>query len=987
VNRRIAVLLFAGAGLCSYSLSAGAAEPQLDSEYQLEETPPLPPGIGPEPVNISCVYAYAWGLPDGTKVISAYGDFTLKRGEDRLRSRDAVVWFRPNTWEKTTYLDFEVFLWQDAEVLQPAGTVESGPALMVTLASAGQLRLSADSHTLQSDKTSTLYQRAATVRATMRPGAATTAPTAPVQTRVGAATTQPLVSARPPREVDYSGRELTSEVVNGQRVVIVIGDVRVSLHEGVSAEAMELRADAAVLYLSEAASREAFSEMSLSEGRSARATTREAEAVEPPSAAEEPKLTGRERPDRMAARQYVTSAYLEGDVVLTRGTRMIRGPRMYYDFEADRALALDVVMRAFAPGREVPIYVRADEVRQLSASEYFARRAKLTTSDFYTPHVALGSTKAYITDRTPRNDRGEIIGIQAGTYKAYDTTLQVEGVPILYWPVARGDFSEDTMAFKSVRTGYNNNFGALLETRWYLFNLLGLQQPPGYDATLALDYYSEKGPGIGIDADYVRENYYGLFRSYYIHDTGEDENLGPLRDGPPSTENRGRVLWRHRQYLPQDWQLVLELSYISDRNFLEAYYRNEFENAKTQETVIYLLKRKANWEFQTLFNWRLNNWIALTEHYPDVIFSLIGEPLADFVTLYSEQRVSAVRYLNDNDRVFVGQDARYDNTGNTDTVARGDARQELRFPLPELGTLKITPYLAGRASAWSDSPQDGGSRGRVFGAAGLNGNTYFQKTYDNVESEMLNVHRLKHIIKPDIGLWIAGDNVPSDDLSPFDQGVETIDGFSGVTLGLRQRWQTKRGGPGRWRTVDWITWDIEVGFFDHPRPTDVTHGDYIFARPEDSISSNFLLTDFTWRVSETTALMYSGVYDLNPKQMGTSSISVNVERDPRLAYFFGWRYIHDTDNSLIGFGANYRLNEKYIFAFREYYDIELDRNYSTELSLVRRWPRWYTAVTFDIDEAIDQWSIALAIWPEGATNIGLGSKRMTTVAESVGIRP
>jgi len=989
VNRRIAVLLSGCIGLGLASIAARGAEPKIESEYQLEETPTLPPAISNETVDVSCVYAYAWGLPDGTKVISAYGDFTLKMGEYRLRSRDAVVWFRQKTYEKTPYIEFEVFLWQDAEVLQPAGTLETGPALMITLSSAGQLKLNADSHTLQSDDASMLYQRAVAVRATMQPGGEappTTAPTSPLQTRTGEAATQPFRTARPPRQIDYSGRELTSEVIDGKRVVIVIGDVHLSQREGTSAEAMELRADAAVLYLSEQASGEAISDMSLSGGGKKPTTRTDDEATPPQSAAEEPKLTG-DKPTRMMARQYVTSAYLEGDVVLTRGTRMIRGPRMYYDFEADRALALDVVMRAFAPGREVPIYVRAEEVRQLSASEYFARRAKMTTSEFYTPHVALGSTKAYITDKTPRNDRGEIIGIQAGTYTAYNTTMEVEGVPILYWPVARGDFSEDTMAFKSIRAGYNNQFGMMVESRWYLFNLLGLQQPVGYDATLHLDYYSDRGPGVGIDLDYIRENYYGLFRSYYIHDTGEDENLGPLRNGYPDTENRGRILWRHRQYLPQEWQLTLELSYISDRNFLEAYYRNEFENAKTQETVIYLMKRKANWEFQTLFNWRLNDWIALTEHYPDVIFSLVGEPLMDWLTLYSEQRISAVRYLNDGDRVYRDQDERADNTGDTSTVARGDTRQEVRFPLPAIGPIKLTPYVAGRLSGWDDSPHDGGGRVRTFGAVGANANMFFERTYDNVESEMFNVHRIKHIIKPDVGVWLAGNNVPSSDLSPFDQGVETIDGFSGVTLGVRQRWQTKRGGPGRWRTVDWIVWDVEAGFFSHPRPTDDTHGDYIFARPEDSISSNFLGTDVTWRVSESTAILYTADYDLNAGHMGVQSASINVERDPRLAYFFGWRYIHNTQNNLIGFGANYKLNEKYTFAFREFYDIELDRNYSTEISLIRRWPRWYTGVTFDIDESINEYGINLVMWPEGASNVGLGSKRLTTVAESVGIRP
>ncbi len=991
MNLRLAVLTAALFGsLATASATADEIDNSIASDYLNDEKgPALPPGISAETVAISGVYAYAWKLTDGTNVLSIYGDFALKMGNYKLRSRDAVVWFRTKKWETVPYIELDVFLWQDAEVVEPAGTLETGPALLVSLASAGKLAMLPGSHTMQSDENSPLYERASTVRASVdRPDLPqpTTAPTGPVQTRTAdGEAVRPLRAARPPRRIDYSGRDLSSEVVGDRRVVVVIGDVRLGSREGPSAEAMELRADSAVLFLSERATAESLMGMPGTEKKK-KPTTQPAGEAQPPSAANEPVLRGRDKSDRQSAQEFVSSAYLEGDVVLTRGTRMIRAPQMYYDFEADRALALDVVMRAFAQDRDVPIYVRAEQVRQLSASEYFARRAKLTTSEFAVPHVALGTEKVYITDKTPRNDKGEIIGIQAGSYKAYDTTMQVEGVPILYWPVAQGDFSEDTMAFKGIRTGYNNRFGAVIETRWYLFNLLGLQKPQGFDSTLKLDYFSKRGPGVGIDTDYVSENYYGLLRSYYIHDDGKDA-IGPLRSGYPPTEDRGRILWRHRQYLPQDWQLTLETSYLSDPNFLESYYRAEFENGKDQETVVYLLKRKENWQFSTLANWRLNYWIALTEHYPDVVFSLIGEPLADFVTFYSEQRASVVKFLQDNRRVFVNEDERADNTGNTGSDGRVDAREELRIPLPEIGPIKITPYVMGRDSAWSDTPHDGGAQNRIFGAVGATGNMYLERNYDNVESDLLDVHRLRHIIKPEVAVWGAADNIVSNDISPFDQGVETIDDFSGVTLGARQRWQTKRGGPGRWRTVDWITLDVEAGFFSNPRDTQNTHGDYIFARPEDSISSNFIAANLAYRVSESTAVVYDAVWDLNRGSTGVMSVSLNVERDPRLSYFVGYRYIQETQDNLIGFGGNYKLNEKYTFALREYYDIYFERNYSTQISLIKRWPRWYTGITFDFDNSIDEYGVNLSIWPEGAPNFALGNKRLTGVAESVGIRP
>ncbi|MCK6456248.1 MAG: LPS assembly protein LptD [Phycisphaerae bacterium] len=980
-RRRLAIFCCILAGWAAFPPVA-PAQSSLPSEYSVDDRPLLPAGIGTEPVEIGGTYAYTWQRED-TSILSVYGDFVLQMGGYRLKSRDAVVWFRPRMWNDRRYHEYEVFLWNDAEVVQPAGTVETGPALFVTLNSFGDLRLNATGRAEQSDESSPLYQRARTVRGETE-GPATQPGDEPLQIKPRRADRIRLgLPQRAPRRIDYSGRSLSSEIVEGQRVVIAIGDVRVSQGGDTSADAMELRADSAVLFLSKAQFDEAMPGM----GGGARDETQrtETQEAEPaPTAKDEPTLTGAEKTDRQAARDFVTAAYLEGDVVLTRGTRMIRASQLYYDFEADRALLLDVVMSAIAPGRDVPIYVRAEQVRQLSGSEYVARRAKLTTSEFHTPHIALGSTTAYLTDRTPRNERGEIIGVQAGTYRAYNTTLEMEGVPILYWPFAKGDFSRDTMAFRGAKFGYSSDFGATFETRWYMFNLLGLETPEGYDATLKLDYFTDRGPGVGIDMDYVREDYYGLLRSYYIHDTGEDD-LGPIRGGTPDTENRGRVLWRHRQYLPQDWQLTLEAAYISDDNYLESYERNEWENGKEQETLLMLLKRRDNWQFSTLFNWRLMDWLTQTEHFPDAVFSLIGEPLTEWATLYSESRVGVTRFKPDNRRVF--DTDRYDNTDRTGSTVRGDTRQEVNFPLPSLGPVKLTPYLMGRASAWDDLPEKSGSEGRIFGSAGARANMYLHRVYDNVESELLDLHRLRYIAKPDVGLWLAGSNVDSNELPPFDQSVETIDDFGGVTLGLRQRWQTKRGGPGRWRTVDWITWDVEAGFFSNARPGDRTHGNFIYSRPEDSISSNFLATTLSYRISDSTILIYEGVIDTSRGNAGTSALSLNIERDPRLAYFFGWRYIHDTDSNLIGFGANYRLSDKHMIAFREYYDIELDRNYSTQVTYIRRWPRWYTAISFDLDEPTDDIGISFSAWPEGAPQLGLGSKRFTGVGDSIGVRP
>ena len=93
------------------------------------------------------------------------------------------------------------------------------------------------------------------------------------------------------------------------------------------------------------------------------------------------------------AREIVESAYMEGDVLLSLGATQVRASRLYYDFFQDRALILDAVVHSTLVDRNIPLYLRASEIRQLSPREYAASDAILTTSEFYTPHYHVGARR------------------------------------------------------------------------------------------------------------------------------------------------------------------------------------------------------------------------------------------------------------------------------------------------------------------------------------------------------------------------------------------------------------------------------------------------------------------------------------------------------------------------------------------------------------------------------------------------------------------
>ncbi len=955
----------------------GAPDAQKPALVPLDDrevvVPILPAGISRNQPELFGRYVHIWSLPDGIQAVQYYGDFLLQFGERRLRSRDAVIWMQKSIWERTVFYHFEVFLSNEAQVRDSAGTLTTAPMLFVTFNSDKPAVIEADVHTGASAADSKLYGEASRIRQEVL--------AARVETRPGEMRVlEPRQAPAPrPRSRPIVRHRAKDEVLDeANRTITATGHVYLAQGSVDAADFLEIKADAAVLFLAE---RE----------REKRPETAPAGQEPFPTGVQERVPSQRQRPEGQdlgaGLSAAVSGAYLRGDVVLTRGERMIRASEIYYDFENDRALILDAVMRALAPERNVPIYVRAQEVRQLSATEYYAGKAMVSTSEFHTPHIHIGAERLYLTDITPRDQAGQITGLNAGKYRMYDVTGNIEGVPLTYWPYAEGDFRETESPVRSVRMAYSDDFGATFQSKWYLFNLLGMEKPKGIDALMRLDYFSERGPGAGLDVDYETENSYGLFRGYYIHDTGTD-NLGPYRDGTPETENRGRFTLRHRELLPKGWELTLEFSYLSDPNFLEEYFNAEFEQGKEQETLLYLKKQEDNWAFTALAQWRILDFLTQTEHLPDLGFNWIGEPIGEFASYYNDTRLGFVRYKPDNRRIY---------DYGSDITFRTDSRNEIDFPL-KLGTVNLVPFAMGRGGYWDSSPEDG-STDRMFGNAGLRSGTQFWRVFEETKSKLLDVNGVRHIIRPEATAWASASNRTFSDLWPFDRGVESIDDFYGTSLAMRQQWQTKRGGPGQWRSVDWITFDVELNLFGNvPRygpffnsfqtngPTGEI-GRFYDSRPEDSIARNHVRTDFRYRISDTTAVLSEGNWDINDGSMDLLNLSYAVERTPRFSYFVGYRRIGDTNSNLVGGGTNYELNTKHRLALRTYYDLDRGEVEELDLAIIRRFPRWYAALTFGLDNIEEDVQVGVSVWPEGAPNAVVGSRRFTGVAESTGIRP
>ncbi len=80
--------------------------------------------------------------------------------------------------------------------------------------------------------------------------------------------------------------------------------------------------------------------------------------------------------------------------------------------------------------------------------------------------------------------------------------------------------------------------------------------------------------------------------------------------------DRGRILLRDRQMLPNNFQFTFEVGYISDRNFLEQYFETEWDQLKNQSTGFELKQYVDNTDWSLTSDVRVNDFFTETNWLP-----------------------------------------------------------------------------------------------------------------------------------------------------------------------------------------------------------------------------------------------------------------------------------------------------------------------------------------------------------------------------------
>ncbi|MBN1456745.1 MAG: hypothetical protein JW912_02710 [Sedimentisphaerales bacterium] len=687
----------------------------------------------------------------------------------------------------------------------------------------------------------------------------------------------------------------------------------------------------------------------------------------------------------------IEAIYLQGNIVMTEGLRTIRAEEAYYDFRKSQALALKAEMKNFDATRGLPVYLRAEQLKQVSATVFHADDIVLTSSEFYLPQVSSTASKIVLTDTTAIDARtGE--PTEDGTYEGvlYDMRLKYGQQSVFRWPKMRTNFARPDIPLKSVEVSSDSEFGTSVQTRWYLAKLLGRKEAEGVESTLDIDYFGKRGAGVGVEILYEKANYFGNIQGYVLNDKKGEDDLGRNRQNATAGKDlRGRFRFQHRHYLPYDWQATVEVSYSSDMNFIEWFYRNEFYVDKEQETLLHLKRIKDNWGFSILNKVRITNHRTLTEELPTVEYHLKGQSLwDDELTFYSDSRISRLKDRYGSKSVMTGPENFY-------TFA--STRNEIDKPF-SWKKLKVTPFIAG---TFAEEDQAGytrdvdntvkSSKSNVWlGEAGVRLATMYFKQNNDIKSKFWDINGIRHIVKPHLEAVV------------FYSGDNTVESRDVVNLGLSQRWQTRRGKGNSLRNLDWMRLDIDSTWVSDDARNSIGPrnsygpGKYIWNDPgipifdrkrtpyfgmvRDSINA-----DYAWRISDTTTILSDLNYDIADNVVQQFDIGVSRYVYPDLTFYIGSRYLRPVivpngpifengSNSFVA-AVSYALNSRYSIMVSEEYNFDFGKNIKSRIGILRKYHRMYYALSASSDESLDREAIVFSIWPEGVRELAFGERR------------
>jgi LPS-assembly protein len=589
-----------------------------------------------------------------------------------------------------------------------------------------------------------------------------------------------------------------------------------------------------------------------------------------------------------------------------------------------------------------PYFLSGENVVQTSQNFYRVENATFTTDDTPNPDFHLHAR----TMRIYENDHAVF----------QDVTFYIRDVPVFWWPYL----------YQSLNDAFNFTISPAYLSSWGPSILTQVTFPitDNIKGRLRLDYRGRRGLAIGFesDIDYGKDNSSNAkLKTYYIQDQNPEINQTALRRGEVSA-GRYRVSLEDRTNFTHDIYAIVDITKLSDPFVMQDFYQSEFRINPVPDNVIALAKTDPFYTLTAITRFQANDFFDQTERLPEVVLDVKRHALFGGPIFYEGE--SGVADLHRN----FADGAGFENY----STIRADTFHQFLYPNTYFGWLSIVPRVGFRATYYDETRDlgktmftpdtnplvpafllpdptrknpivDGGSGVRTVFDTGVEASFKLSRTWEDVESRVLGLDGLLHVIQPYTNFSYVHENglnpasvlqfdrfEPSTQPPPLDfpqfTAIDSIDSWTIWRLGIRNRFETRRDDV----TVTWLELD--------------TFCDVNFNNPYDrTLYSNFFnklrFTPLPW--ASLTIDSQIPAFDRGFTEFNTS---VSVQPIPNLQVSLGHRYLHNNpffdNSSLFVVGGYYRFNDNWGFGMQEQYEAQTGTLQQQRYALYRDLTNW-----------------------------------------------
>ena len=453
------------------------------------------------------------------------------------------------------------------------------------------------------------------------------------------------------------------------------------------------------------------------------------------------------RADQLIADPEEGELHLEGNIFFERDRVVWSGDQLTYNYQTEEG--------NFGASKMVvgDAFLEADRMERVEGDTFVLTGVRATTCPWEKPLYYLYAPEALLE--------------QNETFSARHIQVHLGGVPLFYIPYLKGRLDQSGLGME---VGYRGSVGAFAKLN------VGGYEGNVWSGRSRVHLYSKRGVAVEqvFNRETDRSNW--MLDGVYLADEDPYERYDQVEERSQFDEQRYRVrLQGSYRPLPTSY-LLSSWSYLSDRYFVEEFFRDEYISYAQPETRASYVAAGDQVGLEVYASRRLNDFYSNTDR---VEISVDGYRQRLWNSPFFYENRSAFSYL---------EQQGVDGSSQEEEAFRVLSDHALYYP-NRWGFLSLVPRLEGGVAYYSSTLDASSEQERHRWAVGMEASVQASKVISDKRGWY--GEQLRHVIRPYLDYQLSDYSFQKDVLIPFDV-EDTLDDRHRVRLGLNQLLQTKR---------------------------------------------------------------------------------------------------------------------------------------------------------------------------------------------------